>query len=573
MRFSLKKTGLFLSMILILTLLTGCSFGSLSAERTEEKDLDVPPAEDQNRENWDKAETSPLGKYPELVTYTLGQMKGTNNSNLPDGQTYEDNAYTRYLKKVLNIQNKNIFMESEERYDEALNILVKDRNLPDVFLVSDRETLEELVDNDLIEDLTDVYKNCASDKIKEMYESYGEELLASGTFDGKLFALPETAIDDGPQLLWLRRDWMEQLGLNEPKTLEEAFSVIRAFQENRMGAEDGEDPVGLVCDPGLVGTISTSYSVDSVFESFGAYPQQWIKNSDGEVVYGSLTEETKEALSYLRELYKQGILDPDFALRAQNNIRDLVVNGKCGAFFGLWWAPNNPLMDEYRQNQESDWEPYYLTADAKQRTEVYSTFRDNKYVVVRKGYEHPEIVMKILSVLFDYSRYKAEDADEMNSYFALNVDPTARPLMINVDYNEATYIVTRHIREALYSPGTSKTREDLSAIEVSYFDACKEYLESEVPSLEAWAAYKSRISAVGLLVDANYHAPEKKYLGDGDGEIPQTLRSLEKNAFIQIIMGKKPVSFFDSFVEDWYRKGGDSLTERVRAGLVNCDEE
>ena len=463
-------------------------------------------------------------------------------------------------------------MESEERYDEALNILVKDRNLPDIFLVSDRETLEELVENDLIEDLTEVYKSCASDKIQEMYESYGKELLASGTFDGKLFALPETAIDDGSQLLWLRRDWMEQLGVKEPKTLDEALSVIRAFQENRMGAEEGEDPVGLVCDPGLVGTVSTSYSVDSVFEMFGAYPQQWIKNADGEIVYGSLTEETKEALGYLRELYKQGILDPDFALRAQNNIRDLVVNGKCGAFFGLWWTPNNPLMDEYRKNKETDWEPYYLTADAKRTVEVYSTFWDSKYVVVRKGYEHPEIVMKILSVLFDYSRYEAEDADEVNSYFALNVDPTARPLMINVDYNEATYMVTKHIREALYSPGNAKTREDLSAIEASYFDACKEYLEAEVPSVEAWAAYKSRISAVGLLVDANYRASEKKYLGDGDGEIPQTLRLLEKNAFIQIIMGKKPVSSFDSFVEEWYRKGGDSLTERVRKGIMICEK-
>ena len=567
MRRSPRKTLLFFSAILILTLLAGCSFGTGGTKKT---DGDVSSVKD--RENWDIAETSPLGKYPELVTYTLGQMKGTNNSNLPEGQTYEDNAYTRYLKKTLNVQNKNIFMESEERYDEALNILVKDRNLPDIFLVSDRETLEELVENDLIEDLTEVYKSCASDKIQEMYESYGKELLASGTFDGKLFALPETAIDDGSQLLWLRRDWMEQLGVKEPKTLDEALSVIRAFQENRMGAEEGEDPVGLVCDPGLVGTVSTSYSVDSVFEMFGAYPQQWIKNADGEIVYGSLTEETKEAQGYLRELYKQGILDPDFALRAQNNIRDLVVNGKCGAFFGLWWTPNNPLMDEYRKNKETDWEPYYLTADAKRTVEVYSTFWDSKYVVVRKGYEHPEIVMKILSVLFDYSRYEAEAADEVNSYFALNVDPTARPLMINVDYNEATYMVTRHIREALYSPGDAKTREDLSAIEVSYFDACREYLGAEVPSVEAWAAYKSRISAVGLLVDANYHAPEKKYLGDGDGEIPQTLRSLEKKAFIQIIMGKKPVSSFDSFVEEWYRKGGDSLTERVRKGIMICEK-
>lgn len=273
MRLSLGKTVVFLSTILSLALLTGCSLGTAEMEKT---DIDV--LSEKSSKSWEQAETTPLGKYPELVTYTLGQMKGANNSNLPDGQTYEDNAYTRYLKKTLNIQNKNVFMESEERYDEALNILVKDRNLPDIFLVSDRETLEELVENDLIEDLTEVYKSCASDKIKEMYESYGEELLASGTFDGKLYALPETAIDDGQQLLWLRHDWMEQLGLKEPKTLEEAFSVIRAFQENRMGAEDGEDPVGLVCDPGLVGTVSTSYSVDSVFEKFGAYPQQWIEN-------------------------------------------------------------------------------------------------------------------------------------------------------------------------------------------------------------------------------------------------------------------------------------------------------
>ena len=556
MRLSLGKTVVFLSTILSLALLTGCSLGTAEMEKT---DIDV--LSEKNSRSWEQAETTPLGKYPELVTYTLGQMKGANNSNLPDGQNYEDNAYTRYLKKTLNIQNKNVFMESEERYDEALNILVKDRNLPDIFLVSDRETLEELVENDLIEDLTEVYKSCASDKIKEMYESYGEELLASGTFDGKLYALPETAIDDGAQLLWLRRDWMEQLGLKEPKTLEEAFSVIRAFQENRMGAEDGEDPVGLVCDPGLVGTVSTSYSVDSVFEKFGAYPQQWIENADGEIVYGSLTEETKEALGYLRELYRQGILDSDFALRAQNNIRDLVVNGKCGAFFGLWWTPNNPLMDEYEEDPDSDWEPYYFPAEIQKTAETYSTFRDNKYVVVRKGYEHPEIVMKILSVLFDYTRYEAKDADEMNSYFALNVDPTARPLVINVDYNEATYRVTEHIQKVIAG---DMEEEKLSAIEKSYYQACRNYMEGQNVTVEDWAAYKSRISAVGLLVKSDYRTPEKIYLQTSNLEIPQTLGTLEKNTFIQIIMGKRPISYFDEFVSKWYEQGGDQLVKAIR---------
>lgn len=312
---------------------------------------------------WKKASTTPYGKYPELVTYTLGQMSGANNSNLPAGNTYEDSAYTRYLKEILNVQNENAYMEREDRYDEYVNVLVNDHTLPDVLVVSDRETLNVLVENDMVEDLTEVYANCTSPRIKAMYNSYGPQLLGAGTFDGRLMALPEAVIDHGPCLLWMRKDWMDQLGLAEPKTLEEAMDIIQVFQENRMGAEEGEDPVGLVCDTNFVSTTSQNYSVEPVFEKFYSYPRRWIKDKDGEIVYGSLTEETRSAVAYLHELYERGILDQNFALRAQNNLRDLVVEGKCGAFFGLWWAPNNPLMDVAENDPEADWEPYYLTAE------------------------------------------------------------------------------------------------------------------------------------------------------------------------------------------------------------------
>mgnify|MGYP007066995137 CR=1 FL=1 len=115
MRLSLGKTVVFLSMLLSLTLLTGCSFETSEMKKT---DVDVLP--EKNRKSWEQAETSPLGRYPELVTYTLGQMKGANNSNLPDGQTYEDNAYTRYLKKTLNIQNKNVFMDYQRTQTDVV---------------------------------------------------------------------------------------------------------------------------------------------------------------------------------------------------------------------------------------------------------------------------------------------------------------------------------------------------------------------------------------------------------------------------------------------------------------------
>lgn len=537
---------------LVVCVFCGCGKHEISHEKNGQN------VSEEYRRAMEKAETTPYGAYPELVTYTLAQISGANNSNLPEGDTYEDNAYTRYLRKMLNIQNDTVYMDTEERYSELVNILVKDQNLPDIMVVTDREILKELVENDLVEDLTEVFEKCTSSRIKEMYESYGDALLNSGKFNGRLMAVPETVIDHGPNLLWLRKDWMEELGLEEPETLEDAFEIIDAFVQNRMGTEDGETPVGLACDTNLVGTTSSSYSVDPVFDSFGANPQRWI-SQDGEIVYGSLTEETKEALDYLHKLYDRGILDRNFALRAPNNLRDLVVNGKCGAFFGLWWTPNNPLMESYEKNSEADWEPYYLQELADKN--VYESFRDNKYVVVRKGYEHPEIVMKIISVLFDYTRYEAEDAREVNEYFALNVDPTARPLVINVDYNEATYQATENIEAALngnYPEG------NLTAIEQSYYQACSSYLSGNDYTAEDWAAYKSRISAVGLLVDKHYTPAVRSYLDDAGGEIPQSLRQFETSTFIQIIMGEKPVSYFETFVEQWYQQGGHELTQQIR---------
>lgn len=544
-----------LSFALLISGCGGIKFISRSLQKENKQTSQEAAAE---QKEWEKAATSPYGAYPELVTYTLGQMNGANNSNLPDQNTYEDNAYTRYLRKMLNIQNDNVYMEREDRYDELVNILAKDQTLPDVLVISDRAILKELVENDLIEDLTDVYENCTTPRIKEMFESYGSDLWDMGSFDGRLMAIPETVTDHGPRLLWLRKDWMDELGLEEPKTLEDAFDIIESFVINKMGTSDGEEPVGLVCDTDLVGNTSSSYSVEPVFDKFHASPQQWV-NQNGQIVYGSVTQETKNALSYLHELYERGVLDQNFALRAQNNLRDLVVDGKCGAFFGLWWTPNNPLVDVYEKNKESDWEPYYL--QKSETDDAYDSFRDNKYVVVRKGYEHPEIVMKIISVLFDYTRYEANDADEVNEYFALNVDPTARPLVINVDYNEATFQITKDIRAV--EDGTKK-EESLSAIEKSYYDACESFLHGKSSTPADWAAYKSRISAVGLLVDGGYQSEERRYLDDTDGELPKSLQQLEKKSFIQIIMGEKPISYFDTFVKEWYDQGGEEITEQIR---------
>ena len=142
-----KNAGkkLFVILILGITLLqSGCNNSTKETQQKAEKTDGAEKQKKTESGDWEEARTTPYGKYPETVTYTLAQMNGANNSNLPQGQTYENNEYTRYLKKMLNIQNENTYMESEDRYDEFVNVIVKDRMLPDVMVISDKEMLDEM---------------------------------------------------------------------------------------------------------------------------------------------------------------------------------------------------------------------------------------------------------------------------------------------------------------------------------------------------------------------------------------------------------------------------------------------
>lgn len=512
-------------------------------------------------EQWETAETTPLGKYPETVEYSLGKISGANNSNLPVGDTYEDNAYTRYLRNVLNIQNENGFaLEAGGSYEEALEAAISDRDIPDVMVVNGRDNLARLVESGMIADLTEVYEQCTTDTIKEMYSSYGDFLLDSATFEGRLYAFPNVEIDDGALMLWLRDDWIEKLDLEKPETMEEAMDVIKAFVENDV-AGNGET-VGLACSTGLIAGSNETYGVDTIFTKYGSAPENWILNDSGEVVYGSLTQETKEALGYLNELYESGVIDSRFLLRKTENIDELVTEGKCGAIFGRWWAPNNPLNASYDEDKTADWKPYFLTAEEENQIKTFASFDDWMYVVVRKGYEHPEIVGKYVSAIFDYSRYEDDQyAREVNEYFSINVDPTARPMNINVDYRDALYRSGENIRKALTNE-ISNTQ--LSGLERSYYDTCRSFVEGNLTTANGWAAYTSRVTAVDTLVKGGIKEEELLFMGDVDAEIPQELQDLEQQTFLQIIVGEKPLDYFDTFVVEWYENGGQKLTDSVR---------
>ena len=539
-------------------------FGILFFPWKKETAKEEPPKTDNNAK-WQEAEHTPYGKYPETVTYTLGKISGGNHSNLPAGDTYEDNGYTRYLKKMLNIQNKDVFeLEDGNQYEEVVEIAIKDNNLPDIMVVKGQETVQKLAEAGMIEDLTEVYEECTTWRIKDMYASYTDALLNSGKYGGKLYGFPDTVIDHGPTLLWMRKDWMDKLGMEEPADMDEAMNYILEFV-NQDAAGNGET-IGLACTPELVAGSSETYSADGIFSMFHASPRKWVQDAEGEIVYGSVTQECKAALEYLNTLYTKGVLDKKFLLRTSENIEELIKNGKCGAFFGKWWAPNNPLMESYDYDKNAEWTPYFFTKEDENVLQEYETFEDRLYVVVRKGYEHPEIVAKYISVIFDYSRYDDKEANEVNEYFSLNVDPTARPLNINVDYRDTLYQTTENIRNAL---NKEKPSSSLTGLEKSYYRTCKAYLDGNLTTANAWAAYTSRITAVGTLVDLNFKSRQPLPLSGEGLKVGEDLLKLEQQTFIQIVCGEKTVGYFDTFVKEWYAAGGKDFTQKARTTAEN----
>lgn len=521
----------------------------------------------------EEARTTPFGVYPETIEYTLGKMTSVNNSNMPENDTYTDNAYTRYIKSVINVQNVDVFEANDSQYDTNVSMVISMGSLPDIMVVSSQDEVEQLVEAGLIEDLTESYNNCISDRIRKMYESYGDSLKDMVTYDGKIMALPETNITDGPNLVWLRKDWMDKLGLSEPHTIDDVVNIVKHFisedpGNNGVDASGKPNTVGLAVDTDVTGECgySSEFLLDIIFACFGAYPKQWIMNDDGEIVYGSVTNEAKEALSYISSLYNQGVIDNDFLLRTSTNICELIENGLCGSFFGPWWAPNNPLANAVSRNPDADWQPYLIATDSDGTTSYHSQNPCYKYVVVRKGYEHPEIAAKMISVMFDKVRFDCTDSEEFKNYYQLNVEPTARPLSINVDYNNALSICYRNIDATISG---RKNPDSLELLERSFYDACSEYIKNANKTSTQWAAYMSRIKACSLIAQDNIKVVDSLYFKTTDTMKSHwwRLKAKEKEAYLKIISGEEDISYFDRFVKEWNEQGGQTITSEVSESM------
>lgn len=478
-------------------------------------------------------------------------------AKLAAGDTVENNQYTRYIKDKTNIEFKILWYASGTDFDQKSKLAIASNDIPDMLLV-DEKTFLSLAEADQIEDLTQVYEKYASPLTKELYASTGNRAIEKATYKGKLMGIPNISVQaDAASLVWVRKDWLNKLGLQPPKTIDDVVAIAKAFVERDPDGDGKADTIGLtgaadaVSVPGKAG----SHNWKALFMAYNAYPGNWIKDASGQIVYGSILPETKQALGKLREMYAAGLIDKEFALR--KDLNQPVIGGQAGMFFGPWWA-GGIIADTMANDPQADFEPY-LIPDANGRYNNLMILVSNRFIVVKKGMKAPEAAVVYANTFIAAQRKVDPDALKLDFTISAEYWPIGNA---TYDYADAVERKSETLKKALN--GEIKPEELTPEMKALYDNAMIDKANPKA-DLKAWRSYYGYTAPAELLKRSmNQIYPEFTATTKTMERKWANLQKLESETFLKIVMGDAPLDAFDAFVADWKAQGGDEITKEVR---------
>jgi putative aldouronate transport system substrate-binding protein len=513
-----------------------------------------------------QAAPDPLGKSTPTITVTYARAAGTDNK-FPDGQSFENNIWMTEYEKVLGIKIKTIWTTEGNDYDTKLNLCIASNDLPDIFKVRASQ-LKRLVDSNLVEDLTGTLASYGSKQVKDLLAADGKEALKQMTFKGKIMALPQnSALPGGFQYIFIRDDWRIKLKMPVPKTMGDLYNLAKAFVTKDPDGNGKADTFGLT-----VGNVpyDTFFAMTGFFNGFGAYPDQWIEKNN-KLVYGGTQPEMKKALVNLKKYYDEKMIDKEFVVKDCGKASQDAVAGKSGIAYGQFWVMGWPLGDTFKTAVKSNWTAYAIPFDSS--VSVKAVGAKNKVdamYVVRKGFEHPEALVKMYNLFSD--RIYGGKADLTKYKSDGKFDYQGDAAVINytgVDRNPInSAIVTKAIDEK--NPALLENEE----MKV-YYDKINNFLNHKDEGVDKNAdntVTTKYFYGTGSLFGIQAQYQNKKMFKSDLFYGPDTvtmqkkwaiLRQSEYDMIINIITGVKPLTYFDEFVKNWESLGGSQITSEV----------
>lgn len=554
---------------LVVTALAGC--GKTSEENTQK--TAVGEAEGTAKEDL------PFSKYAETVTVHLGGSMNP-NAKIPDGMSYEDNAYTRFLKDDLNIEVVYDWIASSSDYDEKMNLCIGSGAIPEMMNVNATQ-YRALLKYDMIQPLDQYFEDYASDKLKGFVESGGEELKKCISNDkGEMMAIPAPNITAGGiNEMWIRQDWLDNLGLEVPRTWDEMAAVAEAFVTQDPDGNGEADTIGIL-GPGNSDHMNAiggnQFGLDPLFSSFQSYPQYWLQDEDGTVKYGSIQPETRTALEKIQKLYTDKLIDPEMLVRS--NCQEAVLSGKVGIFFGPWWC--GYTVGDATLAGEADWRAYFtpLAEDGGYYTHMAEP--TTQYVVASKSCKNPEAAFKIINYLIaSQQQWVADGITSASGMVTSDFYPLFN-VYDNADEIETSYdALTKYLAGEITMDDVDFSRHKLLKNDMEAVTELKKEPYDDF-SLDKWNLdsdlAKNNLPRLVSILVGEAPSVNDKYIPvynayNGQTETMQTkwanLKKMEEETFAKIVMGKADISEFDTFVENWKNQGGDQILKEINDEL------
>lgn len=478
------------------------------------------------------------------------------NTYFPEGETMSDNQFLDLIREELGIRIVYDWIYSPEEFNRNIDMHIACDALPDALLVSEEQYLQ-MLEYGQLQPVTELYEQKVSEQVKAFVESGGDEIIEDVKRDGEMMAIPfPNLIASNINVMWIRQDWLDRLGLKAPQTLEEIIEAGRTFTEKQMG---GAGTIGIL-GPGIEDSLTAvgkcCFGLGPFFSAFHAYPGYWITNQEGKLVYGSVQKEARQALEVLAGLYQSGVLDQEIFFR--ENIQEILDKGKVGIFFGPWWAAERLRGDLI--SHKSKWQAYGAPLDADGEYICTMPSNVNQYLVIHKKCKDPESVIEVLNygLQLEYGWRKEERLT--------GTSIKAYPLGWEHDFAnelEYTWDVLHNImhgnEQKIDFSGHKMLQSDidnLKALNQYPYDTfgMEDYSEEKE---ESFIRLFGIINGVGPIAGHNYHPvyDERSELVDERAIKQKALKTLEEQTYAKIIIGQEPIEAFDEFVKIWEENG------------------
>lgn len=216
---------------------------------------------------------------------------------------------------------------SNNEYYQMLELAFASGEIPDVFDV-DADHFAVYASQNAIADVTDLFKNA------DFYQQVDSGLLGSIEMNGRYYGVPfETP---GGSVTYVRKDWLDRLGMEIPKTYDEFMEMLRRFKDEIPECEVPLTAAGLTT-PTYLPELLQGANMNLV-------------RVDGKWVDGMMQPNMVQALTNLQSAYKDGLLDSEIVTNKTSNCRDQLYAGSVGVF-NYWngtWATR--LTEGIHQN-------------------------------------------------------------------------------------------------------------------------------------------------------------------------------------------------------------------------------